>query len=132
MITSIPIPQQKIRLPKLNSKFMISAKTVALAAFLLVTQVPAVYGDEYVGDRRMLEERPASEATQGSYLDGQHRTRNLESRYLREARKYRAEGRYELARQSYVQALSVCNSERRLDIIRHELDGIELLLRTMR
>ncbi|MBQ7585941.1 MAG: hypothetical protein IJU40_06825 [Desulfovibrionaceae bacterium] len=59
-------------------------------------------------------------------------TRSLESRYLREARKYRAEGRYELARQSYVLALSVCSHERRLSIIRQELDGVELLLRTLR
>ncbi|MBQ7457003.1 MAG: hypothetical protein IJS54_05330 [Desulfovibrio sp.] len=59
-------------------------------------------------------------------------TRMLEQRYLREARAYRAEGRYELARQSYVLALSICTNTKRLEIIRHELDGLELLLRTLR
>ncbi len=59
-------------------------------------------------------------------------TRGLESRHLREARKYRAEGRYELARQSYVLALSICGSTSRLATIRQELDGLELMLRTLR
>lgn len=52
--------------------------------------------------------------------------------FLKRARRYRNEGRYELARQSYVQALSVCSDEETLLTIRNELDGIELLLRTMR
>ncbi|MBQ7607013.1 MAG: hypothetical protein IJU76_03455 [Desulfovibrionaceae bacterium] len=56
----------------------------------------------------------------------------LSSRYLYEARKYRAQGRYELARQSYVLALSICGSPRRLQTIRQELDGLELMLRTLR
>ena len=65
-------------------------------------------------------------------LKQSYSTKSLESRYLREARRYRAEGRYELARQSYVQALSLCSSEKNIMIIRQELNGIELLLRTMR
>ena len=52
--------------------------------------------------------------------------------YLLQARKYRDEGRYELARQSYAQALSVCRNNANLEIIRRELAGIELLIRTMR
>lgn len=59
-------------------------------------------------------------------------TSALESRHLREARRYRAQGRYELARQSYVLALSICGNTRRLATIRHELDGLELMLRTLR
>ncbi|MCR5813992.1 MAG: hypothetical protein K6G15_05835 [Desulfovibrio sp.] len=59
-------------------------------------------------------------------------TKSLESRYLREARKYRSEGRYELARQSYVLALSICSDVNRLAVIRQELDGLEMLLRTLR
>ena len=62
-----------------------------------------------------------------------HRTDNSLMRdFLKRARRYRNEGRYELARQSYVQALSVCSDEETLLTIRNELDGIELLLRTMR
>lgn len=52
--------------------------------------------------------------------------------YILLARKYRNEGRYELARQSYAQALSVCNNSANLEVIRRELAGIELLIRTMR
>lgn len=59
-------------------------------------------------------------------------TRSLEARYLKEARRYRAQGRYELARQSYAQALSICTKESRIPLIRKELEGVELLLRTMR
>ena len=35
---------------------------------------------------------------------------NISEDFLQQARKYRAEGRYELARQSYAQALSTCHS----------------------
>lgn len=52
--------------------------------------------------------------------------------YLLQARKYRDEGRYELARQSYAQAISVCRNTANLEIIRRELAGVELLIRTMR
>lgn len=72
---------------------------------------------------------------QGSYLVSFKQswpTRSLERRYLNEARRYRAQGRYELARQSYALALSVCSSEKKLMEIRQELDGVELLLRTLR
>lgn len=52
--------------------------------------------------------------------------------YLNEARAYRAQGRYELARQSYTQALSICSDGPTLKVIQRELEGINLLLRTMR
>lgn len=52
--------------------------------------------------------------------------------FLDEARDYRSSGRYELARQSYVQALSICSDGPTLNIIKRELEGINLLLRTMR
>lgn len=52
--------------------------------------------------------------------------------YLRQARAYRADGRYDLARQAYTQALSTCRSNANLDIIKRELAGTELLIRTMR
>ncbi|WP_298033832.1 hypothetical protein [uncultured Desulfovibrio sp.] len=57
---------------------------------------------------------------------------DISAAYLKEARKYREQGRYELARQSYAQALSTCRSNAKLDIIKRELAGVELLLRTMR
>lgn len=52
--------------------------------------------------------------------------------YLLEARKFRDAGRYELARQSYAQAISTCRNEANLEIIKRELAGVELLIRTMR
>ncbi|MBQ9405798.1 MAG: hypothetical protein IJU37_03545 [Desulfovibrio sp.] len=52
--------------------------------------------------------------------------------YLKQARRLRAERRYELARQHYLMALSLCTDQRTLDILKRELDGVELLLRTMR
>ena len=53
-------------------------------------------------------------------------------RLANDAAAYRKQGRYELARQSYAQALSTCRSNAGLDIIKRELAGVELLLRTMR
>lgn len=52
--------------------------------------------------------------------------------YLEQARKYRSEGRYELARESYALALSTSRNNANLGIIEHELAGTELLIRTMR
>lgn len=52
--------------------------------------------------------------------------------YLEQARNYRDQGRYELARQSYAQAISTCRNEANLEIIKWELAGVELLIRTMR
>ena len=66
--------------------------------------------------------------TGSSFGDGP----NISAQYLRQAREYRAEGRFELARQSYVQALSTCRDNDSLYNIRRELAGIELLIRTMR
>ena len=57
---------------------------------------------------------------------------DISATYLKEAREYRKQGRYELARQSYAQALSTCRSNANLNIIKRELAGVELLLRTMR
>ncbi len=74
----------------------------------------------------------ASAAIPEQLVCASQQTKSLEMRYLKEARQYRAEGRYELARQSYVQALSICSDENRLKIIRQELDGLELLQRTLR
>ena len=52
--------------------------------------------------------------------------------YLEQARQFRTQGRYELARQRYLQALSICADDQTLSIIKRELNGVELLLRTMR
>lgn len=52
--------------------------------------------------------------------------------YLNQARQFREQGRYELARQRYLQALSICADDQTLYIIKRELSGVELLLRTMR
>ena len=52
--------------------------------------------------------------------------------YLDQARQFREQGRYELARQRYLQALSICADDQTLSVIKRELSGIELLLRTMR
>ncbi len=57
---------------------------------------------------------------------------NISAKYLKQARAYRDQGRYELARQSYAQALSTCRSAAELKVIENEMGGIELLLRTMR
>lgn len=57
---------------------------------------------------------------------------NISEAYVEQAREYREEGRYELARQSYVLALSTCRSNEDLAIIKRELAGVELLIRTMR
>lgn len=57
---------------------------------------------------------------------------SLSRTYLKQARSYRAAGRYELARQSYAQALAVCADTKSLDVIRRELAGVELLIRNMR
>lgn len=52
--------------------------------------------------------------------------------YLLQARAFRDQGRYELARQSYALALSTCRNSANLEIIKRELAGVELLIRTMR
>lgn len=52
--------------------------------------------------------------------------------YLEQARNFRDEGRYELSRQSYAQALATCADNENLEIIKRELEGVELLLRTLR
>lgn len=52
--------------------------------------------------------------------------------YLKQARAFRDDGRYELARQAYAQALSTCRNYGNLEIIKRELAGVELLIRTMR
>ncbi|MDR1777778.1 MAG: hypothetical protein LBR31_08145 [Desulfovibrio sp.] len=57
---------------------------------------------------------------------------DISEAFLEQAREYRDAGRYELARQAYAQALSTCRSNERLAVIRYEMGGVELLLRTMR
>ena len=52
--------------------------------------------------------------------------------YLLKAREYRDQGRYELARQSCLQALAICVDADMVKVIQRELNGIEILLRTMR
>lgn len=52
--------------------------------------------------------------------------------YLEEARNYRHDGRFELARQSYLQALSICSDGHTHEIIKRELNGLELILRSKR
>lgn len=52
--------------------------------------------------------------------------------YLRQARQYRDQGKYELSRQAYAQAISTCRNVANLDIIKREMAGVELLIRTMR
>ena len=52
--------------------------------------------------------------------------------YLGQARQFREQGRFELARQRYLQALSICADEKTVEILKRELNGVELLLRTMR
>lgn len=52
--------------------------------------------------------------------------------YLDQARYWRDSGRYELSRQAYAQALSTCRNNANLEIIKRELEGVELLIRTMR
>jgi Flp pilus assembly protein TadD len=58
---------------------------------------------------------------------------NISATYLHKARSYREAGRYELARQSYLQALATCQAGPDMEAtIREELGAIELLIRTMR
>lgn len=52
--------------------------------------------------------------------------------YLLQARQFRDAGRYELARQAYAQAISTCRNNSNLEIMKRELAGVELLIRTMR
>ncbi len=54
------------------------------------------------------------------------------ARNLSFAKKYRLEGRYELARQHYLLALATTNTTNMRDIIQHELETIELQIRTLR
>lgn len=52
--------------------------------------------------------------------------------HIEKAREYRTQGRYELARQEYLRALSICADQHTHAILQRELNGVELLLRTMR
>ena len=57
---------------------------------------------------------------------------NVSEKFLKQAREYREKERYELARQAYAQALSTCRSSEEVAVIKHEMGGVELLLRTLR
>ncbi len=52
--------------------------------------------------------------------------------YWKKARTYRDEGRFELARQQYLLALSSCYTEEAKIRVQRELQSVELLIRTMR
>ena len=69
-----------------------------------------------------------------SYIEDEQVKTNTERSlaYLQEAREYRDQGRYELARQSCLQALAICVDADFIKVIQRELNGIEILLRTMR
>lgn len=58
--------------------------------------------------------------------------RDISVAYLEQGRIFRDQGRYDLARQSFAQALSTCRNNANLDVIRREMDACELLIRTMR
>lgn len=57
---------------------------------------------------------------------------NISRDYVEKGRQYREDGRFELARQSYLLALSTCRDDADLAIIKRELAGVELEIRTMR
>lgn len=57
---------------------------------------------------------------------------DLGAQFINLARIYREHGRYELARQAYAQAISTCQNSANLEIIKREMSGVELLIRTMR
>lgn len=63
---------------------------------------------------------------------GSDKSKSLCRRYLAEGEKFRTQNRYELARQSYAQALSICNDGRDIATAKQGLNTVELLLRTMR
>ncbi|MDR3357887.1 MAG: hypothetical protein LBN96_03310 [Desulfovibrio sp.] len=75
---------------------------------------------------------PAAESAYGPLPPPAVSGPDISEKFLEQAREYRAAGRYELARQSYAQALSTCRSNKEMAVIRHEMGGVELLLRTMR
>ena len=77
----------------------------------------------------LLAAAPASCATVSG---GSDNSKSLCRRYLAEGEEFRTQNRYELARQSYAQALSVCNDGRDIATAKQGLNTIELLLRTMR
>ncbi len=54
------------------------------------------------------------------------------ARNLSFAKKYRTEGRYELARQHYLLALATCNTTTLRDTIQRDLQTLELQIRTLR
>lgn len=57
---------------------------------------------------------------------------DMGAQFINLARMYREQGRYELARQAYAQAISTCQNNANLEIIKKEMAGVELLIRTMR
>lgn len=56
----------------------------------------------------------------------------LSQSYLAQAIAFKNNGRYELARQSCAQALTTCKNPANLEIIKRELEEIELLIRALR
>ena len=80
----------------------------------------------------LLSAAPAFCATMSAGGGNSDNSRSLCRRYLAEGEKFRTQNRYELARQSYAQALSICNDGRDIATAKQGLNTIELLLRTMR
>lgn len=74
------------------------------------------------------------EAAESSYYERPTVRRGIDIsvQYLNLARLYREQGRYELARQAYAQAISTCSNYGNLEIIKREMAGVLLLIRTMR
>lgn len=79
---------------------------------------------------------PALAQSQSYYsglgLQNRHHGPDVSEDYLDQARDYRDAGRLELARQSYALALSTCLSTTNLEIIKREMDAVELMLRSLR
>lgn len=86
-------------------------RTLLLLGILLLTATPA-RADQHMRVPGM---------SQGS----------LCSHHMSVGDRYRSNERYELARQNYAQAISVCEGKR-VDDARRALDAMEMLIRTMR
>ena len=105
---------------------------IALAALALGPLFSALpHGMRAVAQNLSTYERP-SEKNAGQPKRSADQGPSISAKYLKQARAYRDQGRFELARQSYAQALSTCRSAEELEVIEKEMGGIELLLRTMR
>lgn len=94
---------------------------IFLAAACLPISAPFAEGDP------LATPQPAAQKTAEPQLEDK-----ASQAYLAQARAFKNDGRYELARQSCAFALSTCKNMANLEIIKRELDEIELLIRSMR